>query len=53
VVSRKFIEQFGELKWFGEQPSRAEEAAEKLNTGGAIDEEHELASAKRTPEQSG
>jgi hypothetical protein len=37
-VSLKFIEQFGELEWFEEQPSGAKKAAKKLNTGGAIDE---------------
>jgi hypothetical protein len=36
VVSLKFIEQFGELERFEEQPSGAEEAAEKLNTGAQL-----------------
>jgi hypothetical protein len=39
-VSLKFIEQFGELEWFEEQSSGAEDAAKKLNAGGAIDEKH-------------
>jgi hypothetical protein len=40
VVSLKFIQQFGELEWLEEQRSGAEQAAEKPNTGGTIDEKH-------------